>query len=76
MITGLCRGLARPHNLFHVLGSQQLKFLTELEDTARYAGLLLAPARGGDYFDFFWKKPTFYIRPDGFECGLIYSTII
>ena len=30
----------------------------------------------GDYFDFFGKKPTFYIRPDGFENGLIYQTVI
>ena len=33
-------------------------------------------ARGGDYFDFFRKKPTFYIRPNGFECGLMYQSLI
>ena len=44
---------------------------------AAYSVPLLAPtSRGGDYFDFFGKMPTFYIRPDGFECGLIYPTII
>ena len=33
--------------------------------------------RGGeDYFDFFGKKLTFYMRPDGFECGLTCQTII
>ena len=31
---------------------------------------------GGTILTFFGKKPTFYIRPDGFECSLIYPTII
>ena len=35
-----------------------------------------ATIRGGTILTFFWKNPTFYIRPDGFECGLIYPTII
>ena len=46
------------------------------EDELSKASHVSPTVVGGDYFDFFGNKPTFYNRPDGFECGLIYQTII
>ena len=34
---------------------------------------IVVPIIGGDYFDFFGKKPTFYFRPVVFESGMVYN---